>query len=229
MQKIVFCGTLLLMTIAKNIVKPLLIIFAVANLAVLNYFVFFVKEKKSSDVFKETTNEKINQEEKKINSCPDLCLEKIKEATESIKITPGTEKVIEKTTTTQTIQTENGLKEWYIPLGGSGSTDDGRWEDISGMEVYIDKSKYPKNTSFYFEASLKVKDGNGEAHARLFNVTTNTGVDYSEITSIGGEFKRAASGKINISSGNNLYRVQMFSTTQYEVYIEGPKVKVMVE
>ena len=102
-------------------------------------------------------------------------------------------------------------------------------KDIAGMEVTIDRTKYPDKISVNWQASLKVKDGNGEAHARLFNVTKNVAVDYSEITSIGGDFKNVTSANINLSSGNNLYRVQMFSTTQYEVYIQGARIKITVE
>jgi len=219
------------MTKIEKILTILIILFGI-NLLVLDYKTLFPKKGKeeTKEPVKEVTKGKKPVGESDINFCPEPCLTKIKEATSSITLKPGekvVEKVVEKQTTRQTA--ESGLKEFFIPLVASGSTTEGGWKDIAGMEVTIDRSKYPDKITVNWQAALKVKDGNGEAHARLFNITKNVAVDYSEITSIGADFKNVTSNNINLSSGNNLYRVQMFSTTQYEVFIQGARIKITVE
>lgn len=211
--------------------KKSLIIFSafifLANLLLLDYQIFFSKKNKPAEVLiplKEAVTPKI-----KDVSCPFSCLNKINEATSSLNLL-SSEKIMETVVEKQApVINHNNPKEFYIPIDGSGSTTNGSWIDIPGMEIYINRDKYPDNVSVEWEASLKVKDNNGEAHARLFNVNKNGAVDYSEITAIGSSYKRVASNKINLTSSNNLYRVQMFSTTQYEVSIQGAKIKITVE
>lgn len=208
-----------------------LLVFCCLNLAFLDYKIFFSKSEKPESKFKEAVENKIPTTflEKELKTCPALCLEKINEATSSITFKPQ-EKIVEKVAEKQTkIETATSPKEFFVPFGGSGSTTEGGWKDISGIEAYIDRGKYPDKIIVEWEASMKVKDNNGEAHARLFNVTKNTAVSYSEITSIGSDYKQVTSKKINLTGGNNLYRVQMFSTTQYEVFIQGARIKITVE
>lgn len=222
------------MSINKKIIFLTLLIFFFLNILFLDYKIL-IGEKQAGEMERPmrtvVSEEKVTPPVKSdLNVCPEPCLRKINEATESLNLKPGektVEKVIEKQT--QTVTAGNGPKEFFVPLGGSGSTTEGGWKDISGMEAFIDRTKYPGKITVLWEASLKVKDGNGEAHARLFNVTKNTAVDYSEITSIGPDYKRVTSNKINLASGNNLYKVQMFSTTQYEVFIQGGRIKITVE
>lgn len=202
------------------------LILLTGNLSFLDYQFFFIKKSPTVEIKPLITPSLVKKE---TNFCPPACLDKINEATGSLNLKSSgimTETIINNPAP---IVINNHPKEYFIPIDGAGSTTNGNWIDINGMEVYVDRDKYPAKISVYFEGSLKVKDNNGEAHARLFNVTKNVAADNSEISSIGSDYKRVSSGKINLAGGSNLYRVQMFSITQYEVSIQGAKIKITVE
>lgn len=116
----------------------------------------------------------------------------------------------------------------YIPLGGPVSTTSTQWVDVPGIEVYIDKTNdYSSDAYFTWEASLKVKDSNGQAFARLQDVTHGITVNGSEIsTTNNASAQTAYSGSLSLWAGKNLYRLQLKSLNSYEVTLLSGRIKV---
>lgn len=116
----------------------------------------------------------------------------------------------------------------YIPLDSSGSTNKNDWVDVKGAEVSFDLTQdYGEDAKVSWEALLKVDGGNGQATARLFDVTNNSAVGGSEIsTSNNIEYFRASSGNIYMRGGRNVYRVQIKSSTIYEAAYTGGKIRI---
>jgi hypothetical protein len=107
----------------------------------------------------------------------------------------------------------------YISLNGPVSTTSTQWVDIPGVEVYIDLvNDYGKGATAGWEANLKVAHGNGQAFARLFDVTHGIAVDGSEIsTTNNADYKIVSSSNIYLWAGRNLYRLQLKSLNSYDV------------
>lgn len=118
--------------------------------------------------------------------------------------------------------------ESYIPIG-AGSTTSLDWTDISGAEVYVDTTKYGTIKEAYFEAGLRVPTANGSVCARIFNQTDKTFVFSSEVCSVSQKGERATSPRINLYSGNKLYRVQMKITMPYEGVLDFARIKLIWE
>ncbi len=119
------------------------------------------------------------------------------------------------------------VREYIIPLG-SGSSSAGDWNDIIGIEAYIDPSNYGVIRQMYFEASLSIPTGNGRIYARLRNVTDNIGLVESEIFHEGNG-GLVSSGKIPVPAKTKLYRVQLKSTLEAAALIESARIKIYVE
>ncbi|MDP2664202.1 MAG: hypothetical protein Q8P08_02075 [bacterium] len=116
----------------------------------------------------------------------------------------------------------------YISLAGPFTSTATDWFDLSGVEAYIDLEKeYGKGASTAWEASLKVAHGNGQAFARLFDVTHGIAVSGSEIsTTNNADSKLVTSGNLNLWAGRNLYRVQIKSLNSFEVTFGGGRIKI---
>src|SRR3990172_4713127 len=107
----------------------------------------------------------------------------------------------------------------YISLSGPFTTTATDWINLNGVEAYIDLEKeYGKGATVSWESSLKVAHGNGQAFARLFDVTHGIAVSGSEIsTTNNADSKLVTSGNLNLWAGRNLYRVQIKSLNSFEV------------
>ena len=109
------------------------------------------------------------------NLCPVSCLDKISEATASIKLQ---EPVV---TIVQQVKSVSEVKEFFVPIGtGTNSTED--WEDIPGLLVTIDSNQYGKIKSVVFEATVRVPTLDQWAKVRLYNVTDRQPVWSSEVS-----------------------------------------------
>ena len=116
----------------------------------------------------------------------------------------------------------------YIPLDGTFSTTSTGWADAYGIEASFDLAKdYPTGAKVSWEASLRVSNANGEAFARLFDVTHSIAVDGSEISvSNNANYQRISSGNLNLWSGRNVYRVQVKSLNSLDVDYTGGKIRI---
>lgn len=152
-----------------------------------------------------------------MNTCPLSCLEAITEAT-AAGLTSATPTVKPSTTGTT-------VKEFFISLGG-GSTRAGDWEDMLGLEAYIDSSKYSNLKEVVFEAAMSIPNGNQKAHARLYNVTDGHMVWNSEVWLEGGTPQLLISGPLTLSPGRKLYRVQMKTQIRDLAVLSQARIKI---
>lgn len=159
--------------------------------------------------------------------CPQSCLSQIKEATASHKLnitltptyTPTPTPIIQQTSS-------SSLKESYISFGGgSNSSDD--WQDVPGLQTYINSSYYSKIKTITFEVSMRIPTGNEVAYARLFNSTDKHPVWFSEVSLEGGTPQFLISKPITLDSGNKLYQVQMKTTLKYQALIDQAKIHII--
>ncbi len=127
------------------------------------------------------------------------------------------------TTSNQTAKTS------YIPMGSVWSTQSTDWVDVEDSDVYIDlKNDFSSTAYVTLEANLKVADANGQAFVRLKDVTHGIIVDGSELsTTNNAEYVRVSSGKLNLWSGKNLYRIQIKSLNGFLITYSAGKLKLV--
>lgn len=154
-----------------------------------------------------------------LTTCPIACLDKLYEATATIKL-PTLER--------QNQTSDATTKELFIPLG-SGSTKETTWVDLGGIETYIDTAKYSKIKEANFEATLRIPTANGRAYARLYNINEKHPVWGSEVWEEGQTGKMIKSSNLSLDQGNKLYRVQMYSTLGYEAFLDNARIRIVYE
>lgn len=167
------------------------------------------------------------QEEKEteeIGKCSDNCKEEIQKiVSDAVSSVSGTTKTV-----VQKTQTVMENKVAYVPLSGPITTTSTGWVDAAGTDIYIDLvGDYGKNAKVSWEAFLKVAHGNGQAYARLYDVTHGIAVDGSELTLVNKDTStQVSSGNLSFWSGRNLYRVQIKSLNSFEVTFGSGRIKI---
>jgi|SRR3989344_2531087 len=211
----------------------------VSNLIILDIKIFKekpVEEKVVVSQNKEDIVAKTKEEKAGVNVvdnlCPNSCLDKISEATESIKTIQAQVNEINKQKQTVSNQnqsqqtvTSSQVKEYFIAFGsGSNNTED--WADVSGLQVYVDSTQYGKIKSVTFEASMRIPTGNEVAYARLFNVTDKHPVWFSEVSLEGGTPQLLISQPVAFDSGRKLYQVQMKTSLKYTAILDQARLHI---
>ena len=204
-----------------KIIRVLLIVVLVLNILAIDTVLFLLWKKNNSTPL--ITN----------NECPTKCNELISEKInnlptptiidQSIKITPTL------TPIPNTIVTKKNKTTQYIPIPGSGTTLENNWVDLTGTEFYISTDDYPNLVGAYFEANMKLLNGNGLAYVRLFDITAGVEVWGSEISTNRQDFSSISSGKLTIRTGTHLYRVQAKSLTADTTVFNSGRIKIILE
>ena len=199
----------------------LIIIFSI-DLIIVNVFLYRLWNKTNSINLESQTNEQ----------CPSNCNEIINTlVNEKIdKISP----IVTIPTSTPTAATIKKIipkkrSIQYIPIPGSGNTLENKWVDLAGTEFYISTDDYPNLIEAYFEANMRLINGNGLAYLRLFDITAGVEVWGSEISTNSQNFTSVSSGKLTIRNGTHLYRVQAKSLTADTTVFNSGKIKVILE
>lgn len=122
-------------------------------------------------------------------------------------------------------QTGGGVKEYYISLG-SGTAQTSVWQDIAGVEAFIDTANYPAIKTVTFEVFFKIPTANGKVYAKLYNVTDKHDVWFSEVNSEGPVLTKKEAA-ITLDTGAKLYRVMGLSTLKYEANIENARLRIV--
>jgi len=117
----------------------------------------------------------------------------------------------------------------YVTIPGTGSTGATAWTDLSGTDFYFDTAEYPGLVEIYFEATVKLVNGNGTAFVRLLDVTHGIGVTGSDVSSQSQQNTVAVSGKVSFWRGRNLIRVQARSLTADTTVFSSGRLKVVTE
>ncbi len=164
-----------------------------------------------------STPSKTTTTQENVNACPGACLAEIKKATTTSPVL---------TPVSQTISADNSVKEFFVPLG-SGSSTASDWEDVPGIQGYIDSTAYGKIKNVTFEVSLYTPTANQFAYARLYNVTDKHPVWNSDVTIEGGTPQLKVSSPISLDSGSKLYQVQMKTQLQSRTNLENARVHIV--
>lgn len=167
------------------------------------------------------------KEAEKIDTCGEECKNEIaKEVAKAVATTAAIPRKTAIVTPAAPAATEE--KTAFIPLSGPITTTSMDWTDAPGTDVYIDLANdYTKDAYVVWQASLSVANANGQAFARLFDVTHGIGVSGSEVSTVNNATSQmASSGRLNLWSGNNLYRVQIKSLNSFAVTFGSGRIKI---
>lgn len=115
-------------------------------------------------------------------------------------------------------------REVYVPLG-SGATNSQDWVN-TGAQAYIDTNQYQIKAA-YFEATLRANSG--QVVARLVNKNENEYIWGSEVSHNTPTATLIRSGKINLPAGNKLYVVQLRAELPQDVFLDGARVRLLVQ
>lgn len=215
-----------------TIVFATLLVLLLLNVGLLNYMIFSTKRTAAVDSIpaynvvnvasdsarKESSGSGIT------DSCsPYSCVDLIRSATAS----SGSKGVpaVKKTSTSSQGAPAN---EYYIAFG-SGETMSDQYEDIPGVAVYIDTTKYHSIRGVTFEASLRIPTANGTVYAQLFNATDGHPVWFSEVSTQANNSQLVISAPITLDSGNKLYKVQMKTTLKYQSILDQARVHIITQ
>ena len=200
-------------------------LFLLVNVLILDIKVFTGKEEVAviKSPVKELETELVAPDiQAETDICPLVCLEVITEATAAslAQATP--------VSTPAPAVAAPTVKEFYIPLGG-GSNKSSDWVELGGIESVIDMANYPNVKSIIFEASMRIPTANGRVYAKLYNITDQHDVWFSEVSSEGSVSSRTESKNINLAPGRKLYRVMMKSTMSYEAFLDSARIKILLK
>lgn len=190
----------------KHFLKIFFIVIFILNIFVLDYFLIFKKNTSAP------STPIINKCDCPVPAC-NCVAPTVAPTTAAFKTLPAKK--------TRTIS--------YIPVPGPGQTLENKWADLSGTEFNLSTADYPNLKEAYFEANLKLINGNGQSFARLFDVTAGIEVWGSEVSSAGQKFSTISSGKITLRSGTHLYRVQAKSLTADTTVFNSGRIKLILE
>lgn len=211
----------------KNILA-LVLFFVFLNLVYLDILVF--------KGFGSKTIEKIVSQDQKPssldnNTCGEDCVNKINEIVNlylkpTNSLSPTLTPTSSKAQNNPVISQSQVTREYYIPFGsGSGSSSD--WQDVAGLQAYIDSANYPNIKSIVFEASLHIPTGNQTASVRLYNATDGRVVASSQLDFNGNTTSVLLTSQfVNLDYGNKLYKVQMKTQLQYTAILDQSRLHI---
>ncbi|MBI2021982.1 hypothetical protein HYS93_03870 [Candidatus Daviesbacteria bacterium] len=227
----------------RGFLKPspltLLLIFiflTLLNLAVLNYQLFFKKEK-----IEESKNENVGQsfnfspspqaQESQVtgtSGCGSDCLAAIDAKVASLKedLLKYIKQNLPRSSTSKSSPTTNQPKEIFINFGVNGTTTATDWIDLSGSEIDFDVSSYP-GARFYFQANLKSDAGDRAVYARIYDTNNKIGVQGSNMSYTGLSSALTESGSMTFWQGRLKIRVQIKSLIGNLATIENPRIRIV--
>lgn len=208
------------------------IILFIVDIAYLNYNALFTEEKEiiadsktvSSSILKQDSIKSVDSTATSVvmDSCfPFSCVDLIRKATASVSL----QTTLISPSTSGQIST---AKEYYVTFG-SGQTLSDQYEDVAGLQAYIDSTKYGKIKKAVFEVTMRIPTANGRMYVQLFNATDQHPVWFSEVSSEGTVSQLIASSPITLDSGNKLYKVQAKTSLRYASLIDQARVHIITE
>lgn len=175
-------------------------------------------------------------------TCPQSCVDlmtKTTITTASATITPtpsfiptpsSTQSSSQIATSTPTVTSSpqtSSVKEFFVPMGqGNSSASD--WAVVPGIAVSIDPANYGNISSVTFEATIRIPNGNETVDVRLYNANTYQSIPDSDLTLSSGTPTLLISKPIALTSGNNMYEIQLKTQLQYPAYIDQARLHIKV-
>lgn len=117
----------------------------------------------------------------------------------------------------------------YLPMPVSGQTTNSDWTNLSGTDFYFDLHDYPGLTEIYFETNIHLFNGNGMVFVRLYDDTHGVGVQGSEVNSTLQKDTAVVSGKVSFYQGKNLIKVQAKTLTADTAIFTSGRLKIVTE
>ena len=115
----------------------------------------------------------------------------------------------------------------YLPISGNGNTNQTDWTTVSASDFYLSKADYPGLTEVYFEANVRLVNGNGYAYVRLYDATHNIGVNGSELSTSSQTSVFLSSKNLNLWDGYNHYVIQAKSLTADTTVFDSGRLKII--
>lgn len=197
------------------------LVFILLNLIYLDWKIFFAatptKTQETMTASPETTPSQLTGTTTgNENTCSPACLSAIQQATATA------------TTTTKTITTgSSAVREYFVPFG-SGSSSNRDWANVGGLSAYINTANYPRIKKVTFEASVSVPTGNETVTVRLYNVTDDHPVWFSDVYFDGGtDAGLLISQPITLDPGKKQYQVQMKTQLTYPANLDQARVRII--
>jgi len=223
-------------------ITTLLSVVLVLNLVVLYYLNFQLREEINKvKVSSQSTVSQENAEPLQIvnrptpdpeaiafysDSCNPACQTQINSVKQVItRITPQAIGSIE---TARSSVSNSAAKEYSVTLG-KGSSDAKDWEDVPGVNAYINTDNYSDISSVIFEVSLRIPTANDEVFARLYNKTDSVTVSSSEVTTDNKDSTLLQANNISLKGGNKLYQLQMKTRFGRESLADSARVKIFIK
>lgn len=206
--------------------KVVLVIFGIlifSNIVFLD-FVFIKQEKPELTVSAPTLTPTPETATGEAQECDQVCLELIKE-----EVKKAVSEIGGPPTPTATPVPTKSLSYLYLPIGSSGATSNTSWTDIPGTEFYFDLADYSDLKAVRWEINLRSFLAGNSVSARIYDVSNSRAVDGSELSTTSGTSVLLRSSDLSIWRGNNLYRVQAKSSSGNPVYLDAPRLKIILE
>lgn len=200
----------------------LVLLFFIASFAFTQYQISQIQNKPVLPTGSQPTSQPIVSD-----SCGSACREYINQAISQALSGSTPLPTTKPQATSQTIsQPSQGLRITYIPLSG-GNTQSTDWVDLANSQFILNFGDYGSKAYATWDASLRVDNANGQAFARLFDVTHGIAVNGSEISITNtSQSTDVVSGQLSFWQGNNTYRVQIKSLNSFIVYMDSGRIKI---
>lgn len=212
--------------IARNFDKYLKVYFLVSIIFLsLGFIILYKKVNEISPTPIIPTKETIVKTQG-VDACGSECKKEINKAVaDAISTISGQTKTVTAQTTTPGTSQKQTV---FIPLAGPITTTSTDWVDASGTDFSFDlTSDYNKSATVSWDTFLSVANSNGQAFARLYDVTHKIAVNGSEVSITNTAAPtQVSSGNLSFWAGRNLYRVQIKSLNSFVVTFSSGRVKV---
>lgn len=173
----------------------------------------------------------LTQEAPDDSKCSAACVNKINEAISSFgnispTLIPRSSPIPSKTSPASSGTSLSVSKEYYVPFGsGSGNSSD--WQDVPGLQAYVDSTAYQNIAQVIFEASLHIPTGNQTASVRLVNATDGRVIANSELNFNGNsDSVFLASQPITLDYGKKLYKIQIKTQLKYSAILDQSRLHI---
>ncbi len=113
--------------------------------------------------------------------------------------------------------------QYIYALGYGGSTTNTDWTEIPSMTIAFDPTDYPGYKSLQLEVYMHVRDGNGQAFARLY--TSGTAATSSQVSSTNYQDEWVNGGNFTWNTAAT-FTIQIKTLNGYDAYISNARIKI---
>lgn len=115
----------------------------------------------------------------------------------------------------------------YLPLGSGGTTTSQSWTEVAGTRFVFDLADYSTSVSVIWEVNLRAEHANSRCYARIWDVSNQRAVDFSEQTTDSISSVNLTSLPLSIWQGKNDYYLEVKSLNGIQCYLDSPRLKII--